>query len=123
MIIDVKTNAVKATFQTYVKPTIDPVLTPFCTELTGITQEHVDGGVDITVALQNAHEFLRSEGLFSSEFIFMSCGDFDGRTVSKEAKKKDLQIPSYLRRWINLKKAFPMNKYDQSKPALDFSTP
>ena len=91
MIIDVKTNAVKATFQTYVKPTIDPVLTPFCTELTGITQEHVDGGVDITVALQNAHEFLRSEGLFSSEFIFMSCGDFDGRTVSKEAKKKDLQ--------------------------------
>jgi inhibitor of KinA sporulation pathway (predicted exonuclease) len=39
VIIDVKAKAVKAVFQTYVKPTLDPVLTPFCTNLTGIKQE------------------------------------------------------------------------------------
>ena len=47
VIIDVKQKAIKAVFQTYVKPVLDPQLTPFCTELTGITQEQVDGGVSI----------------------------------------------------------------------------
>ena len=61
--------------------------------------------------------------MLGSEFIFMSCGDFDGHTLKSEAKRKKLQIPSYLRRWINLKKAFPIHKFDADKPALDFSTP
>ena len=39
VIIDVKNKSVKAVFHTYVKPTLDPILTPFCTELTGITQD------------------------------------------------------------------------------------
>ena len=66
------------------------------------------------------HVWLGEQGVFSSEFIFMSCGDFDGNTLAKEAKAKKLFIPNYLKRWINLKKAFPINKYDESKPALDF---
>ena len=48
VVIDVKTRVIKSVFQTYVKPTLDPQLTPFCTELTGIVQEQVDGGVDIS---------------------------------------------------------------------------
>lgn len=37
MIIDVKKQEIVASFQTYVKPVLDPKLTPFCTKLTGIT--------------------------------------------------------------------------------------
>ena len=37
VVIDVKQRKIVAEFQTYVKPTIHPILTPFCTELTGIT--------------------------------------------------------------------------------------
>ena len=47
MIVDTETHEVVDIFQTYVKPTIDPELTEFCTELTGITQEQVDGGKTI----------------------------------------------------------------------------
>ena len=36
----------------------------------------------------------------------MSCGDFDGNHMRREAKKKQLIVPNYLKRWINLKKAF-----------------
>ena len=36
VIIDVKAKAVKSVLHTYIKPTLDPVLTDFCTELTGI---------------------------------------------------------------------------------------
>ena len=99
------------------------MLTPFCTELTGITQSQVDGGIDITEALKQVHVFLGQEGLYASEFIFMSCGDFDGKTLAREAKAKQLFIPNYLKRWINLKKVFPMHKFNANKPELDFSTP
>jgi len=49
---------VVAEFQTYVKPVIHPQLTPFCTELTGITQDKVDTGIKIEEALSNLHKFL-----------------------------------------------------------------
>lgn len=63
-------------------------MTPFCTELTGITQEQVDAGVPINTALDQMHAWLESEGLFKSEFVFMSCGDFDGNHLNKEATQK-----------------------------------
>ena len=56
--IDVKAQAIKSVFHTYVKPVIDPVLTPFCTELTGITQAQVNSGITIEEALQRLHIFL-----------------------------------------------------------------
>ena len=37
VVIDVQSKSVKSIFQTYVKPVLDPQLTDFCTELTGIT--------------------------------------------------------------------------------------
>ena len=55
VIVDVKSKSIKSIFQTYVKPTLDPQLTEFCTELTGITQEQVDNGVSIQDALKQVH--------------------------------------------------------------------
>ena len=37
VVIDVKQKAIKAVYQTYVKPSINTQLTQFCTEFTGIT--------------------------------------------------------------------------------------
>lgn len=112
VLLDVKTRQVKSTFHTYVKPTLDPQLTDFCTELTGITQEQVDAGIDISQALKDLHMWLGQQGVFSTEFVFMSCGDFDGNALAREAKAKQLYVPNYLRRWINLKKAFPAHLFD-----------
>ena len=52
----------------------------------------------------------------------MSCGDFDGNHMRREAKKKQLNVPNYLKRWINLKKAFPIHKFNPLKPELDFNS-
>ena len=68
----------------------------------------VDGGVDIRDALRQLHLWLGNEGVFGSEFIFMSCGDFDGAALGREAKAKSIFLPNYMNRWINLKKAFPI---------------
>ena len=39
VVIDVKNKKIAGEFQTYVKPVLDPELTPFCTKLTGIEQK------------------------------------------------------------------------------------
>ena len=97
-------------------------MTPFCTELTGITQEQVDGGVTLQEALKQLHLHLGKEGIFGSEFVFMSCGDFDGNTLKKEANMKQIFVPNYLKRWLNIKKVFPLHLFDGGEPIYDFSS-
>ena len=121
MIIDVKQKAIKAEYQIYVKPTIDTQLTPYCTDLTGITQEKVDEGTSITDALKLVHLFLGNQGLFGTEFVFMSNGEFYGNQLTKEARTKNFFVPSYFKRWINLKKAFPLHKFNSDAPVYDFN--
>lgn len=53
----------------------------------------------------------------------MSCGDFDGNQLKRESAAKNLTVPNYMRRWINLKKVFPMHLIDESVPAKDFTSP
>ena len=53
----------------------------------------------------------------------MSCGDFDGRALKREAQAKKIWIPNYLKRWINIKKAFPMHLIDEGKRVPDFTDP
>ena len=91
--------------------------------MTGITQEQVDGGIDIKDAMNNCHAWLESEGMFQSEFVFMSCGDFDGNAINREAKIKNFNVPNYLKRWINLKKAFPKYLFDETAQAKNFNIP
>lgn len=45
VVVDVKQKKVVHEFHTYVKPVVEPKLTAFCTELTGIQQDQVDKGV------------------------------------------------------------------------------
>ena len=68
------------------------------------------------------HLFLGKEGIFGSEFIFLSCGDFDGNTLKREAAQKEIFIPNYLKRWINIKKAFPLHIFDKCEPKYDFNS-
>ncbi len=37
--------------------------------------------------------------------------------MRREALHKGLKIPNYLKRWINLKKVFPVHLFDKSRPA------
>ena len=59
--------------------------------------------------------------MFQHEFVFLSCGDFDGNHLMRETRAKNLKRPNYLTRWINFKKVFPVHLFDQSKQAPDFT--
>ena len=111
VILDVKKQKIVARFHHYIKPEVHPELTKFCTELTGIQQETVDAGIPITKALRLLHEFLLENGVLGTNYAFLSCGDFDSKALKREAEYKGFFVPSYLKRWINIKRVFPLHLF------------
>ena len=53
----------------------------------------------------------------------MSCGDFDGNLLKREAREKGFFVPSYMKRWINIKKVFPNHLFEKGKVAPNFKDP
>ncbi|KAM3725148.1 ERI1 exoribonuclease [Dirofilaria immitis] len=100
-------------FHRYVRPTERPILTSFCTDLTGIIQETVANQETLPEVLDAFNKWLIDSNLINtdysmkSRFTFVTCGDWDlGVLLPSEAKYRNLQLPDYFKRWVNLKKAF-----------------
>jgi inhibitor of KinA sporulation pathway (predicted exonuclease) len=94
-------------FHQYTKPKEYPILTQFCTKLTGITQNLVDNGILLEDALINFDKFLNENKLEPSKFTFISCGDWDlQQCLRNEAKYKKIKLKDYFKKWINVKKVF-----------------
>lgn len=89
-------------FQVYIKPVVEPTLSDFCTELTGITQEQVDAGVTFTEAF----------GLFAEwagdRPTLASWGHFDITQLDKDCRKHGIATPHWVSpvEHINLKARF-----------------
>ena len=70
-------------FTSFVRPLHHPQLTPFCTELTSITQQQVDSAPLFPEVMANHIAWLRSHNLQvttgdpGESFAFITCGDWD----------------------------------------------
>lgn len=107
--VNSKTLATEDTFHTYVRPTAHPQLTEFCTQLTGITQDRIDGQPTLEEALQQFHAWMKKNDLLDGKvsFTFVTCGDWDLKTMLPgQCKYFHLPVREYFRSWINIKKAF-----------------
>lgn len=80
VVVDVATNKVVGKFQEYVKPVHRPVLSEFCTSLTGITQNTVDNAKDFASVFEAYQQWL-SELVKEKTFMFITCGDWDLKTM------------------------------------------
>jgi ERI1 exoribonuclease 3 len=95
-----------AEFQAYVKPVINPTLSAFCTQLTGITQSQVDVGVDLATALKNHQKWL-AEHVGSGEVMIYTCGLWDLKTCAPaDFAAKGIVAPAIYKRFVNVKFAF-----------------
>lgn len=88
-------------FQSFVRPVRHPLLTPFCTRLTTITQSDVDaapGFVEVAAALKR--------WVFSfPEPVFCSWGDYDRRQLRQDCDRHG--VPYFMpRHHVNIKKRF-----------------
>jgi len=55
--------------------------------------------------------------------VFLSCGDFDGKVIRKETIYKGINknVPNYMKRWINILKAWPCHIFGGSRPQPNFN--
>ncbi|CAB9519090.1 ERI1 exoribonuclease [Seminavis robusta] len=130
--LSVATGKVEKVFHHYVKPTIKPVLSDFCTELTGITQSQVDAGKPLIDVMQMHLQWLSDNRLVplydeqgsptsctgegQRTFLYTSCGDWDLRTgLATQLSHLGVPVPSTFSNWINVKIAF-QNVYASKKP-------
>ena len=68
-------------FNCFVKPTINPILSDFCKELTSITQEDVDNGLSRKEALLKFQEFC------GKDCMLLSWGAYDRNQLRKEFER------------------------------------
>lgn len=71
----------------YIKPITNPILTPFCTRLTGIEQQNVDSGVTFPEAFK---ELLAWAG---EEAIFGSWGYYDRKQFVRDCLRHSIIFP------------------------------
>ena len=123
VLVDARQNPPKviSEFQRYVRPVAIPTLTPFCTQLTGITQAVVDKGVSFEEAMNDHLAWLTDNGMDPhrpGNFAIVTCGDWDLRSmlprqlallerqVSKQGRYQKFKPFLCYRRWVNVKGAF-----------------
>jgi inhibitor of KinA sporulation pathway (predicted exonuclease) len=63
VIIHSATATIKASYQSFVRPTEHPRLDPFVIELCGIQQSQVDGAPLLADVLQQHHDWLQQQGV------------------------------------------------------------
>ena len=101
-------------FQMFCKPKNKPTLTPFCIELTKITQDKVNNGVSFPTALKEHEMWLRNnipnfdEMYKENNVIIVTCGEWDMSVMApKEYKNYGIKKvhPIYLK-YVNIKIEF-----------------
>ena len=72
------------TFQTFVRPVVNRILTPFCTDLTTITQDQVDGAPTFDQIAPLLQEFALKQ--LEENSIWASWGAYDRNQFEHDAK-------------------------------------
>ncbi len=96
-------------FNKFIKPKVNPILSPFCTKLTSITQENVERSKTFDVVID---EFVDWIDIYSEDYLLCSWGKFD-----KTLLKNDCILHKFETEWldehIDVKKQY--HKYKKSK--------
>ncbi|NXV91195.1 ERI2 exoribonuclease, partial [Calonectris borealis] len=123
VLLNTSTGDIESEFHTYVQPQEHPILSEFCTELTGITQNQVDEGVPLNICLSQFLKWIQKvqkekKIIFSSDIpshstseakpcTFVTWTDWDlGVCLQYECKRKQLRKPDILNSWIDLKATY-----------------
>ena len=95
------TYEVESEFQTFIKPVRHPLLTDFCTELTGIEQADVDMAPAFAEAIAAFREWMFT----FEDTLFCSWGDYDRKQFEQDCGYHQLAYP-FRSAHLNLKAEF-----------------
>ncbi len=105
---------VDSIFVKFVKPTINPVLSAFCTKLTSITQADVDKSRTFPHIIQ---EFMDWIGVDEENYTLISWGKYDRTQLIDDCRLHKVDV-AWLDHYFNLKPAFRALKNLKDEPGL-----
>ncbi|KAI8086517.1 double-strand siRNA ribonuclease Eri1 [Halteromyces radiatus] len=118
VLVDGQSFEIVDEFRSYVKPSVNPTLSKFCINLTGITQETIDSSPDFIQVLDDFQQFMAKYSLFQDKSAsFVTDGPFDIRDfITKQCHHSQLKKrPEYFcQPWINIRKLY-QDFYKQKK--------
>ncbi|MEN8236707.1 MAG: 3'-5' exonuclease [Pseudomonadota bacterium] len=88
-------------FSIFIRPVRHKILTPFCTKLTTITQQDVDGALTYPNAISIFKEWLYQY----ENFLFCSWGDYDNTQLQRDSDFHQVPFPIGAPH-VNIKKLF-----------------
>jgi inhibitor of KinA sporulation pathway (predicted exonuclease) len=104
-VVDISTKQIIDEYHTYIKPIIHPILTNFCTNLTGIKQKTVNNGKLLITVLNEVSEFIKKY----PDSIFVTHGDWDLKTIlPTQIKKLKLNVNKRFSNWLNIKNEYEL---------------
>jgi inhibitor of KinA sporulation pathway (predicted exonuclease) len=110
VVLDLESLQLTAEFEAFVRPVHHPELTPFCRELTAITQSEVARAEPFAAVFQKHQEWMRQHDLTSGNALFVTCGDWDLNVMLPAqcavSPTEIKRIPSIYRRWHNIKRSY-----------------
>ncbi|RNA33870.1 3 -5 exoribonuclease 1 [Brachionus plicatilis] len=108
VLIDMKSFSIVDHFSSYCKPIINPRLSSFCTQLTGITQDKVDEAEDFKTVLKKADEWIESHELGKKfKFAIATDGPWDMQNfLNLQCSHSGIQYPRWAKKWIDVRKLF-----------------
>ncbi|XP_054912451.1 ERI1 exoribonuclease 2 [Poeciliopsis prolifica] len=125
VLLNTSSGEVESEFHTYVQPQEHPVLSEFCTELTGITQVQVEAGVPLQICLSRFNRWVQNLQLEKGVMFpkkqqtcsasdasqklctFLTWSDWDlAVCLQYECKRKQLYKPDVLCSWIDLRSTY-----------------
>lgn len=101
VLLEATSLEIVSSFETFVRPVRHPKLTPFCTELTTITQAQVDGAPGYKEALNRFQNWFRPFG----PSHFCSWGEYDRHQFQRDCQRHHVGYP-FLSKHLNLKTAY-----------------
>lgn len=107
-LVDLSRRAIVAEFGSFVRPTLQPQLTEFCTELTSIRQSDVDASPTIAPVIESLTAWLAEHGATARNTLMVTCGDWDLKTMwpRQVALSPGLTTPEVFRTWCNIKRIY-----------------
>lgn len=106
-------NEVESIFSKFIKPTVNPILSDFCTRLTSITQTDVDRSKTFPFITQ---EFMDWIGI-DEDFVLISWGKYDKQQLIQDCELHKMET-EWLEHHFNLKPAYRALKDLKDEPGL-----
>ncbi|XP_075755541.1 ERI1 exoribonuclease 2 isoform X1 [Pelodiscus sinensis] len=125
VLLNTSTGEIESEFHMFVQPQEHPILSEFCTELTGIKQNQVDEGVPLNICLSQFSKWIQKiqkekKIIFKSDVsshsiseakpsTFVTWSDWDlGVCLQYECRRKQLRKPDILNSWIDLRATYKL---------------